>query len=138
VKERIAPVEHYRKSRADGAQDQMLDRASARGLAGSTTGSIGERLEADRPFCTLYPSFAPCGASRSGRRRRRPLPKTSWRGSSAGTFRSIEGVKAEKPTVKESRKNWTLPGNRAGPPRAPSAHMGFCPAGFLACAGLRW
>ena len=31
-------------------RDQMPDRASARGLAGSTTGSIGGRLEADRPF----------------------------------------------------------------------------------------
>src|ERR1700736_2485594 len=54
VKEKTAPVDIENRGLMV-RRDQMPDRASARGLAGSTTGSIGERLEADRPFCTFYP-----------------------------------------------------------------------------------
>src|ERR1700730_7278443 len=43
-------------------------------LAGSTTGSIGERLEADRPFCTYYPR-CPSSPVTSARRR---SPRPRW------------------------------------------------------------
>jgi hypothetical protein len=45
VKEKTAPVDIENRGLM-ARRDQMPDRASARGLAGSTTGSIGERLEA--------------------------------------------------------------------------------------------
>src|ERR1700730_6936166 len=44
-----------------------------------------------------------------------------------------------KPTIKESRKDWTSAGNRASlvrPRRAPTALWGSCPAGFRAVRGF--